>query len=618
MDPRTAYQRCHDLQYDSFGSVQGLLEAMRDYQRMAPQKLSDANLESILWNKVPIKLQKEVGQLTEGSLQELFQKLLKAEEIVRERERRSSSLRGSATHEFRNKASYRVPAQNTNYTLGQQKKDGKARFQQESLRNIKCFRCGKKGHIAKSCRVVVNQIYVEHPNKDQHIVGQHVESTQVVPLSKQNNQEVTTNKDTHAWICVLTVSNKSAKLGQTNVIGSVYKVDISIHGIPTRALIDSGSQVCIVRQQLLPIIKEKCNWKLSDCLTQNLPLNTQPVGAEGSVLGAIALVNLEVVIETTGKKLEVPCYVIDSTKPIWQGEVKNCGMIMGTNALVAFQFCISHFNGIVISPVSLMKQEGSADLLKSYELSKQTNSQPSTSVECAKSVQVEMSVPTPLLTESVTLPKLVKTQLDASQLSTELVTQPSNKSSSDETSNKTFVVVLKHTVQVMPGFTKWIDVQVLEQSTAIHHRTDVALCSTDIEIPKQCTEPSIPQHPCTESDQINLQQSNYLPMIVPDRNMIGNEHADGICNCQELSKVLLMNWGTQPQVFRKGTVVGHLEPVNIVSRNDPIWKDFWEELPDCSVEGVVRMCQTENRLDQLQQQIKIKLIIVQRLKNTNY
>ena len=56
MDPRTAYQRCHDLQYDSFGSVQGLLEAMRDYQRMAPQKLSDANLESILWNKIPIKL----------------------------------------------------------------------------------------------------------------------------------------------------------------------------------------------------------------------------------------------------------------------------------------------------------------------------------------------------------------------------------------------------------------------------------------------------------------------------------------------------------------------------------------------------------------------------------
>ena len=79
---------------------------MRDYQRMAPQKLSDANLESILWNKVPIKLQKEVGQLTEGSLQELFQNLLKAEEIVKERERRNTFSRGSTTHEFRQKPTH--------------------------------------------------------------------------------------------------------------------------------------------------------------------------------------------------------------------------------------------------------------------------------------------------------------------------------------------------------------------------------------------------------------------------------------------------------------------------------------------------------------------------------
>lgn len=37
---------------------------------MAPQKLSDANLESILWNKIPVKIQKEVGQMSEGSLQD--------------------------------------------------------------------------------------------------------------------------------------------------------------------------------------------------------------------------------------------------------------------------------------------------------------------------------------------------------------------------------------------------------------------------------------------------------------------------------------------------------------------------------------------------------------------
>ena len=101
--------------YDSFGSVQGLLESMRDYQCMAPQKLSDANLESILWNKVPIKLQKEVGQMTEGSLQELFQKLLKAEEVVMERERRSSH-RGSVSREFRGRYSQRTPVYSNNYT----------------------------------------------------------------------------------------------------------------------------------------------------------------------------------------------------------------------------------------------------------------------------------------------------------------------------------------------------------------------------------------------------------------------------------------------------------------------------------------------------------------------
>ena len=82
------------------------------------------------------------------------------------------------------------------------------------------------------------------------------------------------------------------------------------------------------------------------------------------------------------------------------------------------------------------------------------------------------------------------------------------------------------------------------------------------------------------------------------------DFADGICDSQELIKVPLMNWGTQPQVFRKGTVVGHLEKVSIANHEDPIWKDYWEELP-CSGEGMVRMCQSGDRLAQLQQQIRI-------------
>ena len=38
--------------------------------------------------------------------------------------------------------------------------------------------------------------------------------------------------------------------------------------------------------------------------------------------------------------------------------------------------------------------------------------------------------------------------------------------------------------------------------------------------------------------------------------------------------------------------------------DDPIWKDYWEELP-YSDECMVRMCQSKNRLEQLQQHIKI-------------
>ena len=65
------YVRCHELQYSDYTSVQGLLKAMKDYQRKALDQLSSDNLISILWNKVPFELQKEVGEVKDWSLQEL-------------------------------------------------------------------------------------------------------------------------------------------------------------------------------------------------------------------------------------------------------------------------------------------------------------------------------------------------------------------------------------------------------------------------------------------------------------------------------------------------------------------------------------------------------------------
>jgi len=53
---------------------------------MAPDQLSNTNLISILWNKVPFTLQKEVGEIKDCTLQELLQRLLKAEARIVERE----------------------------------------------------------------------------------------------------------------------------------------------------------------------------------------------------------------------------------------------------------------------------------------------------------------------------------------------------------------------------------------------------------------------------------------------------------------------------------------------------------------------------------------------------
>ena len=55
---------------------------------MAPTMLTDAVMESILWNKVPLTLQQEIKELLVGNVQVLLQKLLHAEEeVVQERSR---------------------------------------------------------------------------------------------------------------------------------------------------------------------------------------------------------------------------------------------------------------------------------------------------------------------------------------------------------------------------------------------------------------------------------------------------------------------------------------------------------------------------------------------------
>ena len=152
LDPRTAYQRCHELSYDQFGSAQGLLDAVRDYQRMAPRKLTDDTLESILWNKVPIELQKEVKEITDGSVQELLQRLLRAEAVLAERRRRSQSTSAtvksptSSQERTQNQAGGGVTKRDVNRIPVKNKSTAEM-----VAKELKCYKCEKTGHIAQMC-----------------------------------------------------------------------------------------------------------------------------------------------------------------------------------------------------------------------------------------------------------------------------------------------------------------------------------------------------------------------------------------------------------------------------------------------------------------------------------
>ena len=73
-------------------------------------------------------------------------------------------------------------------------------------------------------------------------------------------------------------------------------------------------------------------------------------------------------LEETDVVKEIPCFVLASEKPIWSGEVANCGIILGTNALVSLGFCVIHSNGTEMHPeghkgsVTMAQQNGTTKL----------------------------------------------------------------------------------------------------------------------------------------------------------------------------------------------------------------------------------------------------------------
>ena len=79
------------------------------------------------------------------------------------------------------------------------------------------------------------------------------------------------------------------------------------------------------------------------------------------------IVPLQVIIERTGVVQSEPCYILDSSKLIWQGEFKDCGIIIGMNALEELEFSIVDSDGKVLksskaSRVANTKAEKTSDL----------------------------------------------------------------------------------------------------------------------------------------------------------------------------------------------------------------------------------------------------------------
>ena len=207
-------------------------------------------------------MQKEVGKVKDWSLQELLQCLLRAEARAEERERRTNQVPPRRRRAQTENDTRRLPRQGTPAAAAGSVEKAKNRENvtrgtesEMELKNVKCFGCRKKGHMVSNC-----------PEKKK-------ESTRMIqaniPTSTSNNTAMTTDP----WIRVLSaIDNSDANKDQgVPLVGPAYKVNVVIEGVKTRALIDNGSQVLLVRRELLPSIKEHNNWTLEQCHEKDRP-----------------------------------------------------------------------------------------------------------------------------------------------------------------------------------------------------------------------------------------------------------------------------------------------------------------------------------------------------------
>ena len=533
VDPRTAYQRYNELRYDRFGSAQGLLNSMREYQRMTPEKLTDSILESILWNKVPIELQQEVKEITDGSVQELLIKLLRAESVVAERKRRSQEMTEKSSggrHYVPNRRGGDVnkkseKGKNPNLKDSNQRRNGTGKATlpfEASMQHIKCFKCKLKGHMAKDC-----------PGVSQRPGANVIESEPIPEVSEEH---------TDPWL--RTVSNGSEiEVDEVPIRGPTYKAEVTVDNVKTRALLDHGPQVSIVRRELLPNVRETQGWTKEQYQTRNLKLSRQPVAANGTELGVVALVKLKVTVEGTDKTLQVPCYVLSSDKPLWKGELWNCGLVLGTNCLEKLGFSITHPNGRMVRPTEK----------EITTLNTNTTETASNTAGCKPvSSSVESCVSSPTSTEVCA----------AATPSTSVYAPITNVSSSPTGTNVCASVIPSTGVDVSTSSTDTSRTVVLDK----HLRIGPFQTKT---VPVNVVSAAVSDH-------------QTIGMITPSE-VVANlqcDFTDEVWDSGTSRRLAIMNWSCEPLAIEQGTTLGSVEQVDLVSLNDPVWSDIDPEPVD--------------------------------------
>ena len=377
------------------------------------------------------------------------------------------------------------------------------------VQSIKCFKCSKRGHLVKDCP--------ERKKQNQ--------SARRIELPEENNGSqdpwllMLTTETMHKYqldtvdpcLCTLTMSSDKPLA----IKGPTYKAEVNVDGVRVRVLLDHGAQVSLVRKELLPKIREKNGWTLDQCHDRNCKLEGQPTGAGGHKLGATAVVRLQITSTDSEEPHQVPCYVLESSKPIWNGELKNCAMVLGTNALEDLGFCIVTNKGRKIMPEGVAEPSGQEEDRTVTESNK-PKEEPPTQVR----------------------------------------------------------VVLEKELYLGPQQSKLAKVKV-----------------------------------------IGDHKKGHVYVVEPHEGML----AERMCDFTEelwvdkpSPTLTLTNWGNCPVVIEKDIVIGTIEEVSLITKDDSLWSE-----PVQLAEAVVRVCHVSGdelttRHDQLKEQLQIGECILMR------